>query len=99
QPTSFHLLPYTTLFRSRRIQQMPHIPLTHEAKKRMSLAGAQHKLAVILDHDELYEPEGSTASTHILKPDHPDLSYAHSVINEWLDRKSTRLNSSHVKHS
>lgn len=68
---------------SRRIQQMPHIPLTHEAKKRMSLAGAQHKLAVILDHDELYEPEGSTASTHILKPDHPDLSYAHSVINEW----------------
>lgn len=76
-----HPLPDDAL--SHRIQRMPHIPLTHEARKRMSLAGAQHKLAVIFDHDNLYEPEGGTASTHILKPDHPDLAYAHSVINEW----------------
>lgn len=68
---------------SRRIRLMPSIALTHEARKRMSLAGAQHKLAVILGPDGLREPEGGTASTHILKPDHPDLSYAHSVINEW----------------
>lgn len=31
----------------------------------------------------LFDPEGSTPSTHILKPDHPDRARAHSVINEW----------------
>ncbi len=67
----------------KRIQQLPKAPLTHAAIKRMSLAGAQHKLAVVLDDGELFEPAGSTPSTHILKPDHPDEDYAHSVINEW----------------
>ncbi len=80
-PHATHPLPDEAL--SRRIQQMPSIPLTHEARKRMSLAGAQHKLAVILGPGGLQEPEGGAASTHILKPDHPDLSYAHPVINEW----------------
>lgn len=76
-----HPLPDPEL--SRRIQHMPKIPLSQEARKRMSLAGAQHKLAVIFQNDALFEPEGGTASTHILKPDHPDIAYAHSVINEW----------------
>lgn len=67
----------------KRIQQLPKAPLTHAAIKRMSLAGAQHKLAVVLKDGELFEPAGSTPSTHILKPDHPDKDYAHSVINEW----------------
>jgi serine/threonine-protein kinase HipA len=49
----------------------------------MSLAGAQHKLAVVLKDDALFEPVGATPSTHILKPDHPDEDYPHSVINEW----------------
>ncbi|MGH8035331.1 MAG: HipA domain-containing protein [Lysobacterales bacterium] len=49
----------------------------------MSLAGAQHKLAVVLQDNELYEPAGSMPSTHILKPDHPDGNYPHSVVNEW----------------
>lgn len=66
-----------------RIQQLPKTPLTHAAIKRMSLAGAQHKLAVVLEGGKLFEPAGSTPSTHILKPDHPDKDYAHSVINEW----------------
>lgn len=66
-----------------RIRQLPKTPLTHGAAKRMSLAGAQHKLAVLMRGDELFEPAGATASTHILKPDHPDQDYAHSVINEW----------------
>jgi serine/threonine-protein kinase HipA len=66
-----------------RIRQLPKAPLTHAAVKRMSLAGAQHKLAVILQNGELFEPAGATPSTHILKPDHPDEDYAHSVINEW----------------
>jgi serine/threonine-protein kinase HipA len=57
--------------------------LTQAAIKRMSLAGAQHKLAVVLQDGELFEPAGATPSTQILKPDHPDEDYAHSVINEW----------------
>lgn len=66
-----------------RIRKLPRAPLTHDAIKRMSLAGAQHKLAVVFEHEALYEPAGSTPSTHILKPDHPDEDYPHSVINEW----------------
>lgn len=67
-----------------RILQMPKVPLTRGSVKRMSLAGAQHKLAVVLQEDALFEPAGSTPSTHILKPDHPDVDdYPHSVINEW----------------
>lgn len=68
---------------SARIRQMPKAPLTHAAVKRMSLAGAQHKLAVVLDHGELFEPAGALPSTHILKPDHPDADYPHSAVNEW----------------
>ena len=66
-----------------RIRQLPKVPLTHAAIKRMSLAGAQHKLAVVLHDGTLFEPSGATPSTHILKPDHPDGDYPHSVINEW----------------
>ena len=50
----------------------------------MSLAGAQHKMALIYRDNELFEPIGSTLSTHILKPDHQDTDdYPHSVANEW----------------
>lgn len=66
-----------------RIRQLPKAALTHAAIKRVSLAGAQHKLAVVLQDGALFEPSGATPSTHILKPDHPDEDYPHSVINEW----------------
>jgi len=66
-----------------RIRLLPKAPLTHAATKRMSLAGAQHKLAVVFQGGTLFEPVGATPSTHILKPDHPDEDYPHSVINEW----------------
>ena len=66
-----------------RILQLPRAPLTHAAIKRMSHAGAQHKLAVVFQGGQLFEPAGATPSTHILKPDHPDADYPHSVINEW----------------
>ncbi|MGB4345243.1 MAG: HipA domain-containing protein [Burkholderiaceae bacterium] len=68
---------------SQRIRALPHIALTHNAPKRMSLAGAQHKLAVEFDGEQIYEPIGQRASSHILKPDHPDPDYPHSVVNEW----------------
>jgi serine/threonine-protein kinase HipA len=67
-----------------RIDSLPRIPLTHDAVKRMSLAGAQHKLAVVLKDGALYEPGADTPSTHILKPTHQMSEvYPHSVINEW----------------
>jgi len=62
---------------------MPQVPLAYRSAKKMSLAGAQHKMAVIYRDGTLFDPEGSTPSTHILKPDHPDRAWAHSVINEW----------------
>ncbi len=73
-----------------RIQQLPRTPLTHVAIKRMSLAGAQHKLAVVLQDGALFEPAGATPSTHILKPDHPHEDYPHSVINEWFTMRLAR---------
>ena len=74
-------LPDTAL--EARIRQLPKVPLMHAASKRMSLAGAQHKLAVVLQEGDLFEPAGATPSTHLLKPDHPDADYPHSVVNEW----------------
>src|SRR5690606_8993656 len=69
---------------SARIRALPRLPLSEGAPKRMSLAGAQHKLAVVLHEDRLWEPVGSAASTHILKPDHERVDdYPHSAANEW----------------
>jgi len=67
-----------------RIRALPRAPLAARSPKRMSLAGAQHKLPVVLHQDRLWEPVGAAASTHILKPDHErtDL-YPHSAANEW----------------
>lgn len=77
-------LPLTDEALSARIRQLPAISLTHGAPKKISLAGAQHKLAVVLTPEGLFEPRGNTPSTHILKPEHQDKdNYAHSVINEW----------------
>lgn len=81
--TAGGLRPLTDAQLSERIRAMPRVSLASGAVKRMSLAGAQHKLAVVLDKKELYEPSGSQASTHILKPDHTGDDYPHSVINEW----------------
>lgn len=83
---------------SMRIHNMPTIPLTHLAKKRMSLAGAQHKLAVVLKDNELFEPSGATPSTHILKPNHLDHDYPHSVINEFFVMRLARKLSMNVPH-
>ncbi|MEN5117720.1 HipA domain-containing protein [Luteimonas sp. TWI662] len=68
---------------SQRIRNLPRHSLAGGAEKRMSLAGAQHKLAVIEDRGALYQPTGSEASTHVLKPDTTDPDYPHTVINEY----------------
>lgn len=70
---------------SRRINALPRETLTAGAPKRMSLAGAQHKLLVVDVDGRLYEPVGATPSTHILKPGHPDTdAYPASVVNEYV---------------
>lgn len=69
---------------SQRIRALPRHALTQGAPKRMSMAGAQHKLAVVLRDGELFEPVGATPSTVVLKPDHVDVErYPHTVANEW----------------
>lgn len=50
----------------------------------MSLAGAQHKMVVVLRDGELFEPLPGTPSTHILKPNRPAAEYPASVIDETL---------------
>lgn len=81
-PASLRALPAAAL--SARIAALPRKPLAADAPKRMSLAGAQHKLAVVRQHDALSEPVGAAASTDILKPDHAHRdAYPHTVANEW----------------
>lgn len=81
------LVPLTYEALEARIQKMPEQPLTHDAPKRMSAAGAQQKLLVVLERDEsnfrLSEPKGTAPSTHILKPDMRHTGYPHSAINEF----------------
>ncbi|HEX4916540.1 MAG TPA: HipA domain-containing protein [Limnobacter sp.] len=38
---------------------------------------------MVFARGQLFEPIGATPSTHILKPNHVDGDYPHSVINEW----------------
>lgn len=67
-----------------RIKHLATAPLSKGAKKKMSLAGAQHKIAIIYDKGELLEPIGAMPSSHILKPqhEHPN-DYWATVCNEW----------------
>jgi serine/threonine-protein kinase HipA len=68
---------------SRRIANLSSASLTRDAPKKMSLAGAQHKLLVVLDGDQLFEPLPGTPSTHILKPNHVGDHHPASVMNEY----------------
>ncbi|WP_083699456.1 type II toxin-antitoxin system HipA family toxin [Aerophototrophica crusticola] len=65
------------------INDLPRRPfLVGEDGVSMSLAGAQHKLPVALQGDRLAIPVDGAPSTHILKPDNPNLFG--SVQNEAL---------------
>lgn len=86
EPASDGVRPLPDAALSDRIRALPRTSLTQAALKRMSLAGAQHKLLVVYEpgQDRLSEPVGGTPSTHLLKPDHPDRqAYPHSVANEY----------------
>lgn len=77
------LIPLSDETLQQRIDQLPRRSLSADAPKRMSLAGAQHKLAVTVESDALFEPSGSACSTHILKPDSKSGEYPHTAVNEY----------------
>jgi hypothetical protein len=55
-----------------RIARLPRQTLTAQSPKRMSLAGAQHKLLIVCEGEDLFEPVGASPSTQLLKPPHVD---------------------------
>jgi serine/threonine-protein kinase HipA len=81
------LQPLTDEVLSQRIQNMPRVPLSSTAPKRMSAAGTQNKLLVVYRDGVLYEPTGSEPSTHILKPNNTSADYPATVINEYMIMK------------
>lgn len=69
---------------SGRIANLSKASLSRSAPKKMSLAGAQHKLPIVFEHGQLFEPLPATPSTHILKPNHQLADhYPSSVMNEY----------------
>lgn len=83
---SVHLLSDQEI--SERIRSLPKTPMNRGEHKRMSLAGAQHKMLVVMHDNQLYEPSGQVPSTHILKPEHSDPDYyKHTPRNEWFCMK------------
>lgn len=76
------LAPLTDAELQRRIDRLPTRSLSAGSPKRISLAGAQHKLAVTLANGALFEPRGNACSSHILKPDSKSLGHPHTAINE-----------------
>jgi serine/threonine-protein kinase HipA len=82
--------PLTRAALQQRINNLPHASLSSGAPKRMSLAGAQHKMVVIKVGDDLYEPLAGTPSTHILKPNALSPDYPSSVINEFFTMRLAR---------
>lgn len=67
---------------SDRIRELPRTPLARH--KRMSLAGAQHKMPILKVDGHLYEPSSAQPSSHILKPNHTNPEhYWDTVVNEF----------------
>lgn len=84
--------PLTAEELNQRIEALPKTPLNDKNRKRMSLAGAQHKMLVIYRDHALAEPSGQWPSTHILKPEHSQpASYPFTCRNEWFVMKLASL--------
>lgn len=93
-PAELGLKPLALASLSQRINNLPRVSLTNDAPKKMSLAGAQHKMLVVLsggedanEGNELFEPLPGTPSTHILKPNHQGDDYPASVMNEYFSMR------------
>jgi serine/threonine-protein kinase HipA len=81
---------------ARKIGDLNATPLgvDEDEEFRISLAGAQEKTAFLLWNDKWHVPHGTTATTHIMKPQIGMLPSAidlsHSVENEYLCMKLTQ---------
>ena len=64
------------------INNLPQKPLALSKDKRLSLAGAQDKTAVVLIDDKIALLDNTTPTTHILKPAIKD--YKETVENEYI---------------
>ena len=85
------LLPLSDHALEARIKAMRRQPLSAKAPKKMSLAGAQQKLPVVMIDGQLFEPIGTQASTHILKPNVLSEHYPCSAVNEWFSARLAQL--------
>ena len=65
-----------------RIINLPEKPLLLSSDKRLSLAGAQDKTAVILINNKIASVEDNTPTTHILKP--AIKNYFETIENEYI---------------
>lgn len=82
-PIILRPLPLTEL--SQRIRARPQLPFSAwDGKVRLSIAGYQDKLAVFVDESgQLFLPDGSASSTHIVKPDNINPQFRFMPANEY----------------
>ncbi|MBX2847614.1 MAG: HipA domain-containing protein [Acidiferrobacterales bacterium] len=84
--------PLSKLDISDRIKKLPGTPLNDQTSKRMSLAGAQHKMLIVMNEEQIYEPIGEMPSSHILKPEYSDPeNYWFTVRNEFFTMSLAHL--------
>lgn len=72
------------------LRELPRKPVSG-LRTRMSLAGAQPKLPVAFDGQQYSIPEGTAASTHILKPIYPNSNHPDLPENEHLCTRFAQL--------
>lgn len=81
---SGEIYPLTPAEINDRILNLPKLPMNDSERKKMSLAGAQHKMLVVYKDGQIFEPAGQFPSTHILKPEHSEPQfYSFTTRNEW----------------
>lgn len=86
------LFPLTNVDISERIRKLPTQQMNRKERKRMSLAGAQHKMLLVIDEGQKFEPSGLYPSSHILKPEYTDTeSYPFTVRNEYFTMRLAQL--------
>lgn len=73
----------------REINRRPFVYDRQGRGQRLSLAGAQRKLPVVIDRDGVVHLPGDAPSTHILKP--PSDEYDELVVNEYLCLRAAAL--------
>jgi serine/threonine-protein kinase HipA len=85
------------------LRSLPQRPLLAGEKDiRLSLAGAQEKLAIIYDDDGIALPLGSAISTHIVKPDlvrFPDIIYNEDLCMQLARRIGLKTADTQIKHA